>query len=73
MKNVIIYFLIACFQRSDWWKKGGGLKKKLPHTAMPRIYACKTNILTIDVAYMVEDKTLNLGLWVTLGAKCNRW
>lgn len=54
-------------------KKGWGLKKKLPHTAMPRIYACKTNILTIDVAYMVEDKTLDLGLWVTLGAKCNRW
>lgn len=40
---------------------------------MPHIYACKTNILTIDVAYMVEDKTLDLGLWVTLGAKCNRW
>lgn len=38
---------------------------------MPRIYTCKTNILTINIAYMVEDKTLNL--WVTLGAKCNRW
>lgn len=33
MKNVIIYFLIACFKRSDWLikkqggKRGGRLKK----------------------------------------------
>lgn len=40
---------------------------------MLRIYVCKINILIIDVVYMVEDKIFNLGLWVILGVKCNRW
>lgn len=78
MKNVIIYFLIVCFQRFDWLisrveKRGGGLKKKIFYIVMLRIYVCKINILIIDVVYMVEDKIFNLGLWVILGVKCNRW